>query len=162
MLALPVGDPEIETIPLFDDPFMLAVPAAICVRASARSPARHRPQRLILLEEGHCLRDQALSYCAGARPDTPLGFGATSLATVMQMVANGYGVTLVPRIAVDVEVRDHRVKLLRFTSRDRAAPLALPGGTPRRARSILSLLGHVVTEAMTDGALPSKPASVSA
>ena len=43
-----------------------------------------------------------------------MGLGATSLATVMQMVANGYGVTLVPQIAVDVEVRDERVKLLRF------------------------------------------------
>jgi DNA-binding transcriptional LysR family regulator len=47
------------------------------------------------------------------RRDAPMSLGATSLATVMQMVANGYGVTLVPRVAVDVEVRDERVKLLR-------------------------------------------------
>jgi LysR family transcriptional regulator, hydrogen peroxide-inducible genes activator len=46
----------------------------------------------------------------------PLSLGATSLATAMQMVANGYGVTLVPEVAVDVEVRDERVKLLRFTA----------------------------------------------
>ena len=71
-------------------------------------------KRLILLEEGHCLRDQALEYCATALQKAPLSLGATSLATVMQMVANGYGVTLVPRVALDVEVRDARVKLLRF------------------------------------------------
>ena len=96
-------------------------------------------QRLILLEEGHCLRDQALAYCAGVRPDSPLGLGATSLATVMQMVANGYGVTLVPQIAVDVEVRDERVKLLRFAKPEPgrtiglglAAHLAAQGGLCR-------------------------------
>ncbi|MBZ5669651.1 MAG: hydrogen peroxide-inducible genes activator, partial [Acidobacteriia bacterium] len=46
---------------------------------------------------GHCLRDQALAFCGGARRDAPAGLGATSLATVMQMVANGYGVTLLPQ-----------------------------------------------------------------
>jgi LysR family hydrogen peroxide-inducible transcriptional activator len=67
----------------------------------------------VLLEEGHCLRDQALSFC-GERTTEHVKFGATSLATVLQMVASGYGVTLLPEVAVDVEVRDERVKLLRF------------------------------------------------
>ena len=71
-------------------------------------------QRLILLEEGHCLRDQALEFCSSGRRDVSLG--ATSLTTVMQMVANGYGVTLLPQVAVDVELRDERVKLLRFSA----------------------------------------------
>ena len=66
----------------------------------------------------------------------PLSLGATSLTTVMQMVANGYGVTLVPEVAVDVEVRDERVKLLRFASRSRAAPSVSPGAARRRARLI--------------------------
>jgi len=70
--------------------------------------------RLILLEEGHCLRDQALAFCAGDRRDRSFGLGATSLATVLQMVANGYGITLLPQVAVEVEARDQRVKLLRF------------------------------------------------
>jgi LysR family hydrogen peroxide-inducible transcriptional activator len=71
---------------------------------------------LILLEEGHCLRDQALAYCAMARRDSVTSLGASSLATVMQLVANNYGVTLVPEIASDTEVRDDRVKLLRFAA----------------------------------------------
>ncbi|NWG25656.1 MAG: hydrogen peroxide-inducible genes activator [Pseudorhodoplanes sp.] len=115
MLAMPVPDPEIESVALFEDAFLLAVPAS-------DPPLRHAPatpddidqQRLILLEEGHCLRDQALAFCGHARPDAALSFGATSLATVLQMVSNGYGITLVPNIAVDVEARDERVRLVRF------------------------------------------------
>ena len=104
MLALPADDHEIETIRLFDDAFVLAVPAdderAENTRVSAQDIDQ---QRLILLEEGHCLRDQALAYSTNTRREVSLG--ATSLATVMQMVANGYGITLLSRVAVDVEVR---------------------------------------------------------
>jgi len=60
------------------------------------------------------LRDQALDYCTQARSRVNASLGATSLATIMQMVASGYGVTLVPEVAIDVELRDDRVKLLRF------------------------------------------------
>jgi LysR family hydrogen peroxide-inducible transcriptional activator len=89
MLALPVVDAEIETIRLFDDPILLAVPAKDPLPETARVSARQiDQQRLILLEEGHCLRDQALAYCATARHSMPLSLGATSLATVMQMVAS--------------------------------------------------------------------------
>jgi LysR family hydrogen peroxide-inducible transcriptional activator len=92
--------------------------------------ARH----LLLLEEGHCLRDQALIYC-GQRDTTPSKLGATSLATVLQMVASGYGVTLLPEVAVDVEVRDERVKLLRFIEPQplRQIGLAWRSTSPRKA-----------------------------
>jgi LysR family hydrogen peroxide-inducible transcriptional activator len=110
-----VTDGEFATMRLFEDPFLLAVPAADPRPASLRVSARDIDQeRLILLEEGHCLRDQALAYCAGAPRTGALGLGATSLATVMQMVAGGYGVTLMPQVAVDANLRDGRVKLLRF------------------------------------------------
>ena len=122
MLALPAEGADVETLALFDD----RVPAggagrraAAGARRASASPTSIR-RRLILLEEGHCLRDQALAFCATKRRDQPAGLGATSLATVMQMVANGYGVTLVPEVAVDVELRDDRVKLLRFVTRARA------------------------------------------
>lgn len=118
MLALPAADPDVETLRLFDDQFLLAVPATDTRSETARVRAESiDQQQLILLEEGHCLRDQALLYCATSRGDASrgiTGLGATSLATVMQMVANGYGITLLPRVAVDVEARDERVKLLRF------------------------------------------------
>jgi LysR family transcriptional regulator, hydrogen peroxide-inducible genes activator len=149
MLALPVLDAEIETIRLFDDPFLLAVPADDPLPETARVSARQiDQQRLILLEEGHCLRDQALAYCATARHEAPLSLGATSLATVMQMVANGYGVTLVPEVAVDVEVRDRRVKLLRFTAPEpgRTIGLAWRRTSPRKVDFVA--LGQIAVEAL--------------
>ncbi|MGB9041855.1 MAG: LysR substrate-binding domain-containing protein, partial [Pseudolabrys sp.] len=107
MLALPVEGADIETLRLFDDPFLLAVPATDERPLRGRVDVADVDQgRLILLEEGHCLRDQALAFCATPRRDMPAGLGATSLATVMQMVANGYGITLLPVVAAEIEVRD--------------------------------------------------------
>ena len=139
LLALPSDAKDIETLRLFDDRFLLAVPAA------DRLPARGRvgiadvdQRRLILLEEGHCLRDQALAFCATKQRDapaglgSPAGLGATSLATVMQMVANGYGVTLLPEVAVDAEARDARVKCYVLPSRSPAADSAGRRTSPRK------------------------------
>jgi len=135
MLALPVLDADIETVTLFDDPFLLAVGADDPRSEDAVVATDDIDQRrLILLEEGHCLRDQALAYC-GNRRNGVVGLGATSLATVMQMVANGYGITLVPQVAADVEVRDKRVKLLRFAPPQpgRTVGLAWRRTSPRKA-----------------------------
>jgi LysR family hydrogen peroxide-inducible transcriptional activator len=115
MIALPAPVPDIETLALFDDPFLLAAPAADHLPARTRITADEiDANRLILLEEGHCLRDQALAFCGDATRGSLRELGATSLTTVMQMVANGYGVTLIPEIAAPVEARDERVTLLRF------------------------------------------------
>jgi LysR family hydrogen peroxide-inducible transcriptional activator len=114
LLALPLEKSELETIVLFNDRFLLAVPADDPLPERTRVRAGDvNARRLLLLEEGHCLRDQALSFCAEHTTERTK-LGATSLATVLQMVASGYGVTLLPEVAVDVEVRDERVKLLRF------------------------------------------------
>jgi LysR family hydrogen peroxide-inducible transcriptional activator len=147
MLALPIDDAEIESIRLFDDPFLLAVPSTDNRPENARvSEQDIDTQRLILLEEGHCLRDQALAGCSSARRDVSLG--ATSLATVMQMVANGYGITLLPRVAVDVEMRDDRVKLLRFVDPvpGRTVGLAWRRTSPRKADFVA--LGQLMTETL--------------
>jgi len=149
MLALPLPDAEIETMRLFDDAFLLAVPTDDPLARRGRvNPRDIDRQRLILLEEGHCLRDQALAYCAMARQQMPLSLGATSLATVMQMVASGYGVTLVPEVAVDVELRDERVKLLRFTAPEpgRAIGLGWRRTSPRKAD--FHALGRIVIDAL--------------
>ena len=145
LLALPV-EGDIETLALFDDPFLLAVPAGDARSERTRVDARDIEQeRLILLEEGHCLRDQALAFCAPLR-EAPAGLGATSLSTVMQMVANGYGVTLLPKIALDVEQRDERVKLLRFRDPEpaRTVGLAWRRTSPRKAD--FAALGQIVRD----------------
>ena len=126
MLALPVEGVDVETLLLFEDAFLLAVPAGEAVPARGRVAVEDVDQRrLILLEEGHCLRDQALAFCGTKRHDAPVGLGATSLTTVMQMVANGYGVTLLPNVAVDAEGRDGRVRLLRFAAPEPARTVGL-------------------------------------
>jgi LysR family hydrogen peroxide-inducible transcriptional activator len=136
-------------MPLFDDPFVLAVPAGDPYPASAPvnvDDIDH--ERLILLEEGHCLRDQALAYCGNGGHGSAMGLGATSLTTVMQMVANGYGVTLVPQVAVDVEVRDARIKLLRLVPPQpgRTIGLVWRRTSPRKADFVA--LGQLVTAAL--------------
>jgi LysR family hydrogen peroxide-inducible transcriptional activator len=141
MLALPVGEPDIDTIEMFEDLFLLAVPANDPRCEATRVAAVDIDQsRLILLEDGHCLRDQALAFCATATRGRAAGaggtvFGASSLSTVMQMVAGGYGVTLIPQIAADVERRDERVKFLRLENPQpgRSIGLAFRRTSPRKA-----------------------------
>jgi LysR family hydrogen peroxide-inducible transcriptional activator len=149
LLALPVSEPGLETLRLFDDAFVLAVPATDPRPETARVTPDDidRPQ-LILLEEGHCLRDQALALCASAYGNPEVSLGATSLATVMQMVANGYGITLVPKVAIDVEVRDERVKLLRFVAPEpgRTVGLAWRRTSPRKVDFLA--LGQLVSDAL--------------
>ncbi len=155
MLALPVAEPEIDAMALFEDLFLLAVPASDPRKESTRVAAADIDQdRLILLEDGHCLRDQALAFCAtaarGQMPGTGTGtvFGASSLSTVMQMVAGGYGVTLIPQIAADVERRDDRVKFLRLQNPQpgRNIGLVFRRTSPRKAD--FAALGEIVKECL--------------
>jgi LysR family transcriptional regulator, hydrogen peroxide-inducible genes activator len=154
MLALPLGEPDIETMALFEDLFLLAVPSGDPRPETARVAASDIDQsRLILLEDGHCLRDQALAFCATATRGRASGangtvFGASSLTTVMQMVAGGYGVTLIPQIAADVERRDDRVKFLRLENPQpgRSIGLAFRRTSPRKAD--FAALGEVVKQGM--------------
>ena len=147
MLALPADGADIETLRLFDDRFLLAVPAADKLPARGRVGIEDVDQRrLILLEEGHCLRDQALAFCATKRRDAPAGLGATSLATVMQMVANGYGVTLLPEVAIDVEVRDRRVKLLRFSEPEPARTIGLAWRRTSPRMQDFEALGQIIID----------------
>jgi LysR family hydrogen peroxide-inducible transcriptional activator len=101
ILALPLHEDWLETELLFEEPFILAMP-------QDHPLARHRElklselskQHLLLLEDGHCLRDQALAVCQLAGAGEKEGFRATSLETLRQMVAAGVGMTLLPILAV--------------------------------------------------------------
>jgi LysR family transcriptional regulator, hydrogen peroxide-inducible genes activator len=153
MLALPVGEPDIDAIALFEDVFLLAVPAGDPRPETAHVAAADiDPSRLILLEDGHCLRDQALAFCATARrrntSAAAAAFAASSLTTVMQMVASGYGVTLIPQIAAEVERRDNRVKLLRLKDPQpgRSIGMVFRRTSPRKAD--FAALAEVVKESV--------------
>ncbi len=164
MLALPADGADVETLRLFEDAFLLAVPAGEPLAKRGRVSVEDVDQRqLILLEEGHCLRDQALAFCAAPKlnassRDAPAGLGATSLATVMQMVANGYGVTLLPEVATDVEVRDWRVKLLRFREPQPARTVGLAWRRTSPRKQDFAALGEIVKATLA----PRGPASPTA
>lgn len=101
ILALPVETDEFVTIDLFREPFQLAVPRRDPLADHPRAELPDLQQReLLLLEEGHCLRGQALEVCVQAGGSEYGGFHATSLETLRHMVGEGIGITLIPQLAV--------------------------------------------------------------
>ncbi|UVK46876.1 LysR family transcriptional regulator [Mesorhizobium sp. AR07] len=115
IVALPVSEPSLTEIVLFAENFVLVRPGE---DEGKPVPNREmlREMRLLLLEEGHCFRDQALSFCNmhSARPRELLD--GSSLSTLVQMVSAGIGVTLIPEMAVPVETRSASVSIARFRS----------------------------------------------
>ncbi len=115
IVALPISEPSLTEVPLFEEDFVLVRP-----KADAAKPVPSREHlsalRLLLLEEGHCFRDQALSFCSISTPRPRELLDGSSLATLVQMVSAGIGVTLIPEMAVAVETRAAPVSVARFRS----------------------------------------------
>lgn len=113
IVALPVSEPALREFALFEEDFLLVRPAA-----DAGSPvpdlSRLKSMRLLLLEEGHCFREQALSFCkmTGSKPRELME--GSSLSTLVQMVGAGIGVTLIPEMAVQLETRSADVAISKF------------------------------------------------
>ncbi|WP_294623811.1 LysR substrate-binding domain-containing protein [uncultured Roseovarius sp.] len=113
IVALPVSEPSLIEVSLFDESLLLVRPEAER-DAPVPRPETLRQMRLLLLEEGHCFRDQALSFCHLAQSREREGLDGSSLSTLVQMVGAGLGVTLIPEMAVPVETRSANVSLARF------------------------------------------------
>ncbi|MEM1432374.1 MAG: LysR substrate-binding domain-containing protein [Pseudomonadota bacterium] len=113
IVALPLGDAGFEEVELFSEQMMLVRPAS---EADAPVPkVEALPEmRLLLLEEGHCFRDQALSFCSMPAVRAREGLDGSSLSTLVQLVGAGLGVTLVPEMAVPVETRSAAVAVAAF------------------------------------------------
>ena len=113
IVALPISEPSLREVALLSEDFVLVRPSK---DAALPVPDREnlREMRLLLLEEGHCFRDQALSFCnvPSAQPREMLD--ASSLSTLVQMVSAGIGITLIPQMAVPVETRMRSVSVVRF------------------------------------------------
>lgn len=141
VLSLPVEPPELETLTLFEDRLLLAVPAEHPLAGEPDAAGRLlAKERLLLLEDGHCLRDQALSYCQQVDRGAMSGFAASSLATITQMVANGLGITVLPELCLPFELHDSRIVLQAFEAPEpsRTVALAWRRSSPRR-RDFLEL-----------------------
>ena len=113
IVALPVSEPSFTEMALFSEDFVLVRPSEDEGKPAPDIEAL-REMRLLLLEEGHCFRDQALSFCKmHSEPPREL-LDASSLSTLVQMVSAGIGVTLIPEMAVAVETRSASVSVARF------------------------------------------------
>jgi LysR family hydrogen peroxide-inducible transcriptional activator len=113
IVALPVSEPSLAEVALFAENFLLVRPGN---EEGTPVPSRQtlREMRLLLLEEGHCFRDQALSFCNMQSSSPREVLDASSLSTLVQMVSAGIGVTLIPEMAVAVETRSASVSVARF------------------------------------------------
>ncbi|MFC7331564.1 LysR substrate-binding domain-containing protein [Rhodocista pekingensis] len=145
VLALPVAEPGLETVDLFEEPFLVALPQnhPLTERAAVRQ-SDLSGEVLLLLEDGHCFRDQALDVCrlSGAREDP--GFAATSLPTLVEMVAGGLGLTLLPARAAPLLTAAGQVVLRPFAAPVpvRRVGLAWRRGSAREA-DLHRLAGHL-------------------
>ncbi|MEM7318425.1 MAG: LysR substrate-binding domain-containing protein [Pseudomonadota bacterium] len=113
LVALPVSEPSFSQVALFEESFVLVRPKTDEGKPVPSADAL-RNMRLLLLEEGHCFRDQALSYCNIQTTVPRDGLDGTSLATLVQLVSAGIGVTLIPDMAVGIETRSAPVAISRF------------------------------------------------
>ena len=115
IVALPVSEPSLSEVALFSEEFVLVRPSKDAVKPVPNREAL-REMRLLLLEEGHCFRDQALSFCNAASTLPRELLDGSSLTTLVQMVSAGIGVTLIPEMAVAVETGSASVSIARFNA----------------------------------------------
>ncbi|HEV2539434.1 MAG TPA: DNA-binding transcriptional regulator OxyR [Frateuria sp.] len=128
LLALPLHEESLHAEFLFEEPFVLAVPDdhPLARRKARLKLADLEDESLLLLEDGHCLRDQALELCQLAGAGEKVGFRATSLETLRQMVAANVGITLLPTLAIKPPVaRTGNVQLLEFAGNAPSRRIAL-------------------------------------
>jgi LysR family hydrogen peroxide-inducible transcriptional activator len=135
---VPLGVPGVAELPLFDEDFVLVTPLDHWLGGREGIPREAlRELNLLLLDEGHCLRDQALDICREAgREDAPVTTTAAGLSTLVQLVAGGLGVTLLPRTALKVEIsRSNQLLTGYFTdpAPTRRVALAMRAGAARGA-----------------------------
>ncbi len=113
IVALPVSEPSLTEVALFAENFLLVRPGED-EGTPVPSSEMLREMKLLLLEEGHCFRDQALSFCNKQSAVPREVLDASSLSTLVQMVRAGMGVTLIPEMAMAVETRSASVSVARF------------------------------------------------
>jgi len=113
IIALPTSEPKLRELELFRENFLLVRPKADAKKPVPR-PEMLKEMRLLLLEEGHCFRDQALTFCKMGSSNTQDVMDGNSLTTLVQMVAAGFGVTLIPEMAAEFEGRIPNISIAKF------------------------------------------------
>jgi LysR family hydrogen peroxide-inducible transcriptional activator len=158
MVAIPYELGDVETMEIAEDPIVVAMPG--------NHPLRHREvvgrddlarEQLLLIEDGHCLRSQSLQACRIVDPFRNEVFQATSLRTLVQMVAADLGITLMPRIAVDSELASTRNVVIRPLSADKPYRTLVLAWRPTTSRGAeFRMLGNLIRECLTGGFAPGR------
>jgi LysR family transcriptional regulator, hydrogen peroxide-inducible genes activator len=164
VLAVPIDDHGLHEELLFDEEFVVAVPAGhpLGEQRDAVSVSALAGETILLLDEGHCLRDQALSVCHLVGADERAGYRATSLETLRQMVAAGAGITLLPRLSVSAPVpQSAAIELRELSPPAPSRRLAMYWRTSSPFRSFLPRLAELF-RSLPDGLVhPLTPTSPS-
>ena len=148
IVALEADVGDLASVKLGADEFVFACAPDHALGRSQRpvTPDDLDGQPVLLLDDGHCFRDQALAFCSRAGAEE-LGYRATSLATLTQMVAGGAGVTLLPMLAVDTENRRKALRIRRFVPRAPARTVALVWRKGSALEATLRPVGEALREA---------------
>ena len=159
ILALPSGGKALHEKPLFEDRFLLAGSQTgldrLAISPEALRPVDLKTAQLMLLEDGHCLTDQALEICGQDRTSGQINMGASSLPTLSRLVAEGFGLTLMPELAAKAEVDAvPGLRLLRFAAPQPARTIGLvrrlstegEGGIDRLAQVIRKVGEDIVAQ----------------
>lgn len=159
--ALPIEVDNVVQRSLFVDTFYMAMADNDSdVLLSPMTETQVDPERLLLLEEGHCLRDQALSVCKAASKRSLINFGATSMTTLLQMVSHDMGMTLIPEMAIETETARTAIRIVPFAAPQPSREIGLiwRRSSPRRqdmealAKAIIDSRG--MTRVARDGRVP--------
>lgn len=145
LIATEIEQPNLASLPLFADPFVLAARRGTPLPEPVRLASLPR-EKVLLLEEGHCLRDQMIAACALKPELQGRTFAATSLTTIIELVANGYGMTLLPAISLRREEQDKRIAIhtLAAPGAARLLRLAWRSGSPYDA--LFREIGGVIAQ----------------
>src|SRR4029077_2028504 len=143
IVALPVSEPSLTEVALFAENFLLVRPGADAGKP-VPSIDKLRDMRLLLLEEGHCFRDQALAFCKMAASPPRETLDASSLSTLVQMVSAGIGVTLIPEMAVAVETRSASVSVARLKNPQPSRTVGMGWSQPSLLASQLMQISEAV------------------
>ena len=160
LLALPVAHVGLEVMELFREPFELALPAGHrLAKKKHAQPQDLADENLLLLAEGHCLRDQALDVCGATMRVSREEVQATSLETLRQMVAAGIGCTLLPRLATLGGARPDKrlIELRPFSAPEPARLIGLVWRARGARAEALRRLGELIRTHLPPGVLAARP-----
>jgi LysR family hydrogen peroxide-inducible transcriptional activator len=152
LVALEAGLGDVETLALFTDPFVLAVPSGHRLANRKRVSEKDlHAEEVLLLDDGHCLRDQALSICGSAGACELWDFRASSLTTLVQMVSGGLGVTLLPEMSLEVEAGPERqLSLIPFGPKGPSRTIGLAWRRSSIRKAEFELIGAAIRSGGTN------------